>query len=104
MFLRKYSRLFFADICILAHLTLHKYSPHTHYSLPPSTQTHKNTHLYGVGRYPPGKITWENSLCWSVLWELRETIPLDDVSLGKTNNHHFKTSCAASETISVTIL
>lgn len=39
-------------------------------------------YLYGVGRNPPGKITWEDSLGWSVLWELWETIPLDDVPMG----------------------
>lgn len=53
---------------------IHKYTNRGH--------THQ-THLYGVGRYSPDKITGEVSLSWSVFWELWEAVPLDDVSLEK---------------------
>lgn len=87
-----------SDLCPVCYnrpsATLPSFHKHTQ-------QTH-TVYLYGVGRYPPGKITWEDSLCRSILWEFWESILLDDIPLEITYNVHFRSeNCICSCTVNL---
>ncbi len=80
------------------------YSTHTPSAHPQHAHTQQtHMYLYGVGRYPPGKIAREDSLCWSVLWKFREAVPLDDVSLGTMNNRHIAHPLSKSPLITIIV-